>query len=381
MITVKYLAAPAALLVLGLGLGAARAQYNPVPPSAVPQAPPQMGAGAGPAVAQPPGYVAPVYPPGYPGYAYYPPMDPNYGYLSGAANVIGAQGQFAKDIEQSKLIKEQVKQAQLDTRRKANDQWRYEKALEPTLAEIQAKAQFDTYQQMRGKPSDGAVWSGQAQNVLLANIQRGGPLPAGAGPSIPLDPDVVRQIILTDGRNGGQLAKFAESPKLEWPLALRAPDFQPSRDAVQTMYDTALKQVATTGQAGFETIQGLQRAVSGMQADLKGQIDSLTPDDYMQSKRFLADLGRAARGLGEPSAAQVVAGKWKPQASTVGQLVAQMTQQGLRFAPGREGSEAAYTALYQALRAYDGALGQMAYRPGGPAGPGGPPPGGPQGRP
>jgi hypothetical protein len=44
----------------------------------------------------------------------------------------------------------------------------------------------------------------------------------------------------------------------------------------------------------------------------------------------------------------------------VGELVADMTRNGLRFGPATDGGENAYSALYQSLLAYDSALGQMA---------------------
>jgi hypothetical protein len=41
-----------------------------------------------------------------------------------------------------------------------------------------------------------------------------------------------------------------------------------------------------------------------------------------------------------------------PRPTTVDQLVAMMTKQGLRFAPAAAGHEAAYNSLFQALRSY-----------------------------
>src|SRR5262249_20270626 len=91
----------------------------------------------------------------------------------------------------------------------------------------------------------------------------------------------------------------------------------------------------------------------------KDQIESLTPTDYTQSKRFLNDLGKSARALGDPNAADLVSGKWQPEAATVDQLVASLTKRGLKFAPARAGEEGAYTALYQSLRAYDTQTSQL----------------------
>ena len=44
------------------------------------------------------------------------------GFLSGTADVIGAQGEFLKQEQEAKLKGEQVKQAKVDTRRKSFDE-------------------------------------------------------------------------------------------------------------------------------------------------------------------------------------------------------------------------------------------------------------------
>src|SRR5262249_53309293 len=69
----------------------------------------------------------PLYP-YYPGYYY----DPYAGYLSGAADVINAQGQFMVSTQQAYLQREQVRQARLDNRRRAFDEYLYERERRPT---------------------------------------------------------------------------------------------------------------------------------------------------------------------------------------------------------------------------------------------------------
>jgi hypothetical protein len=64
--------------------------------------------------------------------------------------------------------------------------------------------------------------------------------------------------------------------------------------------------------------------------------------------------------LPEQGAANYLTGRWQARGNTVGELVAEMTRNGLRFAPATAGGENAYTALYHSILAYDSALGQMA---------------------
>src|SRR5262249_4018138 len=80
------------------------------------------------------GYVP--YPVPFPTAGYYGSYgDPYGGYLSGASQVINAQGGYLKDVQQAYLTKEQVNQAKIQTKRAAFDEWLYEKANTPTLEE------------------------------------------------------------------------------------------------------------------------------------------------------------------------------------------------------------------------------------------------------
>lgn len=109
----------------------------------------------------------------------------------------------------------------------------------------------------------------------------------------------------------------------------------------------------------YGTIKALQQQALLMQDELKDRIEEFTPSDYMKAKRFLNDLNKGARGLGEPNATAALTNKSKPRVSTVDQLVAMMAGQGLRFAPAKDGDEAAYSTLYQAMRAFDAGSSQM----------------------
>jgi len=342
----------ACLGVLGLA-SMARAQNRPVNPSTAPQAPPQTSAGSG-AIAPPGGGFVPP-----PSYAYPPPyqiLSPAGSYLSGASDVINAQGQYIISYRQSQIVREQAEQAKLDTRRKTIDQWQYEQSIQPSLADVRAKQRMDTYSVMRGTPPDARVWNGDALNSLLENVQT----PQSAStrkPSIPLDPELLSRIKFTDGRNKGDVTLFAQGPKIDWPFALQGQEFKQNRAKVESLSAAVVRQ-AQAGDVDVGTIKSIQGITLAMQADLKSQVEELTPSDYMTAKAFLNDLYKGARGLAEPNASAALS-RSKPQVSTVDQLVAMMTRQGLRFAPAKDGDEAAYTSLYQSLRAYDAGTSQM----------------------
>ncbi len=52
-------------------------------------------------------------------------------------------------------------------------------------------------------------------------------------------------------------------------------------------------------------------------------------------------------------------GKWSPKGKTVDILIHDISTKGLKFAPAVPGDEAAYTALYRALRDYDASMVQF----------------------
>lgn len=349
-----------ALLTLA---SSAKAQNRQVNPSTAPQAPPQTTAGSGPAAPPGGGFVpAPAYPPGY-GYPYQV-MSPAGSYLTGASNVINSQGQFLISKQQAAVTQQQAEQAKLDTRRKTVEQWQYEQALQPTLAEVQAKAVNEGYEQMRGNPPAARIWSGEALNTLLRHIQQTQSYLSGM-PSIPLDPRQVRKIRFTDGTNRGDVSLFAQGPKIDWPFPLRGPEFQQNREKIEALSADVVRQ-AGGGEVDYNTIKAIQGTAAVMVDDLKDHIDDFTPSDYMKAKRFLNDLSKGARGLGGPNAVAELKSQSAPPVGTVDQLVGLMTSRGLFFAPAKDGDEAVYTALFQSLRAFDAGSSQMV---------GGPPPG------
>jgi hypothetical protein len=284
-------------------------------------------------------------------------MSPAGSYLTGASNVINSQGQFLISKQEAAITQQQAEQAKLDTRRKTVEQWQYEQALQPTLAEVQAKSVQEGYEQMRGNPPDARVWSGEAMNTLLRHMQQTQTYLSG-NPSIPLDPRQVRKLRFTDGTNRGDVSLFSQGPKIDWPFPLRGPEFQHNREKVESLSADVVRQ-AGSGDVDYGTIKAIQGTAVVMIDDLKDHIDDFTPSDYMKAKRFLNDLAKGARGLGDPNGIAALKNQSKAQAATVDQLVAMMTKQGLRFAPCKDGDEAAYTSLFQSLRAFDSGVSQM----------------------
>jgi hypothetical protein len=82
----------------------------------------------------------------------------------------------------------------------------------------------------------------------------------------------------------------------------------------------------------------------------------LTPTFYLEARTYLGNLADAARALSQKDVANYFNGKYALSAKTVPELVTQMSELGLQFAPAVPGDEAAYAALHSALAAYETAV-------------------------
>src|SRR5262249_15522461 len=88
---------------------------------------------------------------------------------------------------------------------------------------------------------------------------------------------------------------------------------------------------------------------------LSDSADDLDAGQYIAAKRYLNQLKASIDALSSPKAKNYF-GNWTAKGKTVAELVANMKKEGLTFAPAAPGEEAAYNALYLALRNFDSSL-------------------------
>src|SRR5581483_9326410 len=87
----------------------------------------------------PPGYAGPgaggypeyPYPP-FPFFGYGTYIPGNWGNLYGSATVINSLSKYMTDVQQTRLMQEQVKREKLETRRRVLEQWLWERNNLPT---------------------------------------------------------------------------------------------------------------------------------------------------------------------------------------------------------------------------------------------------------
>jgi hypothetical protein len=284
--------------------------------------------------------------PYYPGYTY----DPYGGYVSGAADVINAQGQFLVNTQQAYLMREQVRQARIDSRRKSFDEYLYERERRPTLEDERERARVESVRRSRNDPPLTEIWSGKALNDLLLAIQQQ-QAQGLRGPSVPVDEDILRNINVTSGANSGSIGVLRDQGRLHWPLELARPEYEMERRRLDDFAAKAYKQ-ATEGAVDAGTLQEMSTAVDNLQTGLRRNVAEASPSDYIKAKRFLSDLDSAIRALQDPSISKYATRKLAAKGGTVSDLVTEMSGQGLRFAPAVAGDENAYVALHHALVSY-----------------------------
>jgi hypothetical protein len=294
---------------------------------------------------------APLYNPSYAYGPYSNYYDPYGGFLNGAANVIGAQGQLEKDLVQADIMRQQREQAKVDTRRKAFDEYLYERERRPSIEDDREKERLVAVRRARNDPPLTEIWSGKALNDLLVATQhmqaQGRP-----GPTVPIDEDVLQKINLTSGASGNaSLGVFRDGGQLTWPFALRTSRFKTERAKMDKLSMQAFQQVRG-GEVDADTLTAMNETVDKLYADLKKNISKISSNDYIKAKRYVGEIEKSLKALDDPNASKFATRKWAAKGETVQQVVMNMTRDGLRFAPAIQGDEAAYVAMHRAMVAY-----------------------------
>ncbi|MBL8797377.1 MAG: hypothetical protein JNM56_25975 [Planctomycetia bacterium] len=285
------------------------------------------------------------------------PVSVNYfntgSYLHGTAAVIDAQGQYLKNVEQAFLLREQVRAAQLENRRQVFEQHRFERANTPSLEEQREFRRQQEFWRSWNNPPLTEVWSGRALNNLLRALQQARREHGYTGATVPLDAAIVQRINVTSGTSSG-LGMFQTPNDLGWPLPLLTEKFEPEVKTIRQLAPEVVKQIAA-GKPDAQALDKLNQTIAQLRTRLRENVREMSSTDYIASLRFVNQLRDSMRALQSPSAANYF-DAWTLTARSVGELIEQMTQKGLQFAPAVIGNEAYYTALHDALATYTSGL-------------------------
>jgi len=284
--------------------------------------------------------------------------------LQGAASYVQAQGNYKIQIQQARLLREQARQANIDTARKQIQFEAWYESMKMTAPKLRDQEMATALDRARKDPPATEIWSGTSLNELLRSIRKVGRNNLKSGPQVDLSDVNLDSVNLTDKTgqgNAGMLKAETKDGKLAlyWPSAFETAGFaEPARQLTQSLSEAvaALKKKEKPAATTLKDVQNNYRILSDKLA-ATASTDELSPSQYIEAKRYLRQLDQAIKALNDPKASNYF-DDWKAKGRTVAELVDHMTKNGLDFAPATSGDESAYSALYQALRQFEGGLQQ-----------------------
>ena len=280
--------------------------------------------------------------------------------LSGSADVISADAQAQIAYQQSNLLGQQVKQAKLETKRKALEEWLYERAITPTTEDERERSQWEQLRRSRNNPPFSEIWSAKALNDLLDSIRKSYSA-TQQGPPVPIPSTVLPQINYTTGTTYVGAGLLKPGVQLPWPDALQDTGFDKLRTSTDELIAKALEEGIQKGRVTSRIVRDITSNLDALNDRVLAltRSEDLTPTDSIQAKRFLRELRASCAVLKQPNVGQYFAANSKPEANNVAGLIDQMNARGLRFAPAVTGNEESYNSLYQAMVVYEVNLAQM----------------------
>lgn len=284
-------------------------------------------------------------------------LNPYTGYLSGAASVTTANANYWKTIAEARLQRQEYLRSTYQTRRAAIEEAEWERAHMPDPEKIRQEQLARALDRARHQPPATEIWSGRSINDLLGYLmsQQG---KGARGPDVPLSEDMLKSINLTSGDSRGNAGLLKNKGKLQWPLPLQGDAFKESREGLNRNIQDAVNTVSSGNDTPPPNVlKDLKEDLKKLNDNVDAGVSTLSPDQWIEARRYLRKLNDAVTALENGSAANVLNNKWSAQGvKNVAELVKYMRENGLRFGEAAPRDEAAYTALYHALAAFDAGL-------------------------
>ena len=227
----------------------------------------------------------------------------------------------------------------------------YTREYSPEPAALRPATEQDQLERSRNNPPIGEILSGRALNDILADLRRMAADNPTALPAadLPLDQAGLAHINVT--RGSGNIGLLKRGTDLVWPTALRGPEFQEFR--ITARLRAAVKQAEAEGRVDLDLTGQLADDVDRLGKDFRRTAAVVAFDQHVEAKKFLKSLDEAVVALQQTDVGSYFNGKFALKATTIPDLVKQMADNGLQFAPAAPGDDRAYTALHQSLAAYD----------------------------
>jgi hypothetical protein len=279
--------------------------------------------------------------------------DPTGAYLKGAGQVIDSQGRLMLTQQQASVLREKVHADRLANRRKSLDDYLYERSKRPSAEDERQLAQREQLNRSLNNPPVTEIWSGKALNDILADFlvrPARGETANLSTVALPLDKDCLKHINVNRGAGNSALVK--NEGRLAWPVAFAGPEYKDERELLTLRAQQAVRQAAFNGQVDPLTVRQITDDTDKLGQRLRRDGKDMPISQYIEAKGFLNDLDAAITVLQQPDVGRHFGGQYTLSATTVPELVKQMTERGLHFAPAIAGDEAAYMALHRWLAEY-----------------------------
>jgi len=299
-----------------------------------------------------PPYVPPYSYGGYGAYGGY--QDPLGSALQGTAALTSAAGQFQKNLQEARISRETSRQMSLDTTRRRIELERWYESTRPTAQQLRDREAAQALESARKDAPEADVNSGRALNVLLNSIQKNGQL--NLGPNVPLDEDTLKNVNIAGASAVGNVGMLKDVTKISWPEALQDSAYDDARKRVNQNLALAVTTLKDGDPVPDNALRDLRAGYKTMSDKLNDDTNELSAAQYIEARRFLNQLNQAIRALGDKNVVKYFNKQWTPKGENVAELVAHMSKEGLNFAAATPGDQAAYKALYLAMRQFEAGL-------------------------
>jgi hypothetical protein len=288
-------------------------------------------------------------------------MNPYQGYLDGAANITNANAKYYQTIAQARMVREQAVQEHYRTRRAMMEQAEWEMAHRPDPEKIRQAALQRELDRARVSPPLTEIASGRSLNALLRNAiaSQGQGLRSEVNPS--LNEDTLKSINPTVGDTRGNGGLLKDNGSLQWPQPLQGEAFKEAREDLSRHLKQAVSTVRLSRNPNDSTLSDLQADLKKMHETLKDNASAMSEDQQVEATRYLGLLKNTIAALKDRNVVNLFNGTWTLRGKNVAELVKFMRDTGLWFAAATPGDEAAYTALYHALAAFDAGMPRPAH--------------------
>jgi hypothetical protein len=255
---------------------------------------------------------------------------------------------------------------ELQTRTKLWDAQLYERKQREKYREESLKlSKYIHLQRSITNPLLADVWSGDALNQVLQAIWKA-EASGVLGPAVPLPADMAQHLDFRTDLSRGSVGLLKDNGKLQWPDVFRQEDFKDEqwkadKKAVDELARQAAQQAAK-GAVSYEVAHKLDNKIQQLRQELNDKINDLSSTDWTDADAYLTDLQNSIKLLRKPQVARLFDRSWLARVHTVDQLVREMANRGLFFAPAVVGDRDYYSLLRKDLVDYYNGFNQVTMR-------------------